>query len=265
MDLFESVANARAPLPEQVRVFGEHFDDNRFGRAGQIADHILQELCELDIQRRHLLVDLLTNVGDDLVYASLPFGLQLDGEIAAIGFRDGGESKLEPGPARGGLHFGRIPQDAFHLIDQTIGIGQRRAGGRKIVQNEAAFVHLRQQVRAECVIAKVRCRDERDAEDRRCPGTFQRHSQHAAINADNAAEKPALLRPMTIRSALARLAKEVMAESGSPCKRESERSEQSHSHRDGKRPKKHPVHAGDRNQRQQHDDGRQRRPDPARD
>ena len=90
------------------------------GALVKIADHVLQELRELDVQRGHLLVDLLAHVGDHLVHAAIALAFQLHREIAAIGFRHRGEPKLQAGAARRGLHFWRVTEDSFHLFTRRL-------------------------------------------------------------------------------------------------------------------------------------------------
>ena len=44
---------------QQLRVLGEELDDHGLGRAGEVADHVLEKLRELDVEHRLGLLDLV--------------------------------------------------------------------------------------------------------------------------------------------------------------------------------------------------------------
>ena len=50
--LLDRLADLRRPLLQQRRILREQLDRDRLGRAGQIADHVLQQLHELDVEHR---------------------------------------------------------------------------------------------------------------------------------------------------------------------------------------------------------------------
>src|SRR4029077_21238142 len=50
-------------------------------------------------------------------------------------------TELQSSPARIGLHLRSFLQNRFHLAKTAIGLRQRRAGRRNVVENESAFVH----------------------------------------------------------------------------------------------------------------------------
>ena len=64
------------------------------------------------------------DVGDDLVDGAGAFGLQLDGDVAGVGFGDGGETHLQAGAARGDLDLRCVAQD---LLDVRRGRGWSRS------------------------------------------------------------------------------------------------------------------------------------------
>ena len=51
-NLLDGVAHLRRPLLQQLGVLREELDDHRLGRAGEVADHVLQHLRELDVEHR---------------------------------------------------------------------------------------------------------------------------------------------------------------------------------------------------------------------
>ena len=53
--LLDGVGHLRRPVSQQFRVRRKQLDLDRFRRAGQIADHVLQNLDELHVQQRFLL------------------------------------------------------------------------------------------------------------------------------------------------------------------------------------------------------------------
>ena len=105
-NLADGVADAGPELRQQCRIVGKDLDLDRLGRIGEVADHVLQHLRELDVQLRLGGLDLLAHVGHHFVDAAAAFGLQLHGEVAGVGLGDGGQAHLQAGAARGDLHFG---------------------------------------------------------------------------------------------------------------------------------------------------------------
>jgi hypothetical protein len=65
--LLDGFADLRCPLAEQRRILREQLDRQRLGQARQVADHVLRELDELDVEHRKALFYFLAHVGDDLV------------------------------------------------------------------------------------------------------------------------------------------------------------------------------------------------------
>ena len=149
------------------RILAEQLDDHGLGRAGEIADHVLQKLREFDVQHRLGLRDLGAHVGDHFFAAAFAIGLQLDRDVAGIGFGHLGEAQLQAGAARRALHFGRLAQNLFHMGDHAIGLFERRAGGHDVVDDEAAFVHGGQQVGAGVGVAEIGAADQDERRRRR--------------------------------------------------------------------------------------------------
>ena len=66
--------------------------------------------------------DFGAHFGGDLFGAAAALAFELDGDIAAIGFGDGGEAELQAGAAGGAFDFGRLAQDFFDGGDYAVGI-----------------------------------------------------------------------------------------------------------------------------------------------
>ena len=93
----------------------------------------------------------------------LRFGLQLDGDVAGVCFGDCGEAHLQAGAAGDDFDVGVVLENCFDVLEDAVGLGERAAGGHDVVEDEAAFVHLGQQVGAERLIAKDCAYDEEKA------------------------------------------------------------------------------------------------------
>ena len=78
----------------------EQLDLDRLGRVRQIADHVLQHLDELDVDRGLLLLDLGPQLGDDVVDAAAALAFQLHGDVAGIRFGDRSQAELQTGAPR---------------------------------------------------------------------------------------------------------------------------------------------------------------------
>ncbi len=83
----------------------------------------------------------------------LRLGLELHGEVAGVGFRDRGKAHLQAGAAGGAFDLGLFAQDVLDVVEDAVGLGERTARGHDVVEDKAAFVHLRQQVGAEGFVA----------------------------------------------------------------------------------------------------------------
>ena len=57
-------------------------------------------------------------------------------------------AELQARAAGVGLDLGRLAEDLLDLAQQAVGLGQRRAGRRDVVEDEAALVHLRHEAGA---------------------------------------------------------------------------------------------------------------------
>ena len=148
---------------EQRRIVGEDLDLDRLRRVGRSPIIVLQHLRELDVQLRLGGLDLLAHIVHHLVDRAAALGFQLHGEVAGVGFGDGGEAHLQAGAARGDFDFGRGVQDALDMLKNAIGLAQRTAGRHDVVEDEAALIHLRQQVGAERLVAGPGADDKQQA------------------------------------------------------------------------------------------------------
>ena len=101
-------------------------------------------------------LDLSAHVGHDVVDCAAALGLELYGEVAGVGLSDGGKAHLQAGAARGAFDFGLIAKDALDMVENAVGLSERTAGGHDVVEDESAFVHLRQQIGAQRLVANVR-------------------------------------------------------------------------------------------------------------
>ena len=79
--------------------------------------------------------------------------LELDREVAGVGLGHRGQAQLQAGAARSVFDLGNGVQDAVDVLQHAIGLGQRAARGHDVVENEAALIHLRQQIGAKRLVA----------------------------------------------------------------------------------------------------------------
>ncbi len=174
---------------EQGCVGREELDLHRLGRVRKVADHVLQHLDEFDVDARLALGNLGPQLGDDFLHATIAFVLQLDRNIAGIGLGHRGQAKLQPGAAGEALYFGHLRQHALDLHHHAVGLFERCARRRDVVDYEAAFVHCGEQVGSECAVAEKRSSDEHDGEEAQPERTLQCESQGALVEVDNFPEE----------------------------------------------------------------------------
>ena len=104
----------RRPCLQQCRVLRKQFDLHRLRLAGQVADHVLQHLYELDSHRRLLGGYFCAHIFDDVVDAAAAIFLQLDQDVAAVRFGHRRQSQFQAGAPRCTLDFRNGIQNLLH-------------------------------------------------------------------------------------------------------------------------------------------------------
>src|SRR6202043_64504 len=92
--------------------------------------------------------DLLMYVGHDFFYVSTRLRLQPDKDISGVRLGQA-SSKLQAGPPRIGVDLRRGAQNLFDLAQEAIGVPERGAGWRDVIEDETAFVHSRHEAAAD--------------------------------------------------------------------------------------------------------------------
>src|SRR2546427_1289499 len=154
------------PSVEQRSVLRKQFDLDRLRLAGEVANHILQDLHELHANGRLLGVDLRANIFHYVVDGALAILPQLYQNVAAIGFGYGCKPELQAGSPRRALDFGNRLCDLLHAEHHAIGFRERGSRRRPIVERKPTFVHLGHQVGTGESIAEIRCCDQKHAQPR---------------------------------------------------------------------------------------------------
>ncbi len=191
LDVVNGVAHFRCPQCQQRRIGRKQFDLHRLRRVGQIANHVLQHLHVFDFQTRLLFFHPGAQFGDDFFAAAVALALQLHRDVAAVRLGHCRQSQLQSSAARCAFDLRDFAQHLLDVADHAIGFLQRTSGGRKIVNDEAAFIHFRQQVGTQQLIAAKR-RDHQDhGENGNPPGTIEREAQPAFVELDHSPKAPA--------------------------------------------------------------------------
>src|SRR6266481_20570 len=161
--LFDGGCDLVTDLGEQGRVIIEEFELNRLRRVGEIVDHVFEDLDKFNIEFGFLRFNLSAHIGNNFVNRLTAFGLQLHGNVAGVRFRDRGEAHLEAGTAGDDFDIGVIAENCFDVLEDSVCLGKRAAGGHDVVEDEAALVHLREQIGAEGSIGNNGAYDEEKA------------------------------------------------------------------------------------------------------
>src|SRR6185312_3131797 len=132
----DGVGNFRGPVVQQVAVGVEELDHHRLGSVGEVADHVLQDLGEVNVELGIGVGDADAGVGDDVVNAARAVLLEQHRNIAGVGLGHGGQTQLHAGAARGALHFRDATQDALDALQHAVGFGERAAGRHDVVEDE---------------------------------------------------------------------------------------------------------------------------------
>ena len=145
--MFEDALDLLRDTGERLHVVPEHLDLDRRRRAFEVADHVLQQLDEFDLDARRRLGQVVTQGVDHLAGGTaLASRLQPHEDVAAVLLRRE-QAELGAGAAGVRQHVRRLLNDLFHLSQHAIGLLQGAAGRRQVVDDESAFVGLGQEAR----------------------------------------------------------------------------------------------------------------------
>ena len=180
----EGIGDARRCFIEELAVLGKKFDDDGLRSAGQIPDHVLEELNELDFGAGFGGFNFGADVGNDVVDVALAILLQPDGKISVVRLGDGGKAQLHTGAAGSVLDFRRGLKNFLNVQEDAVGFSERTAGRREVIENESAFVHGREEVRAEKVVTQEGKSDDQDGTCYQHPGPLQdgTHDAHVKLH-----------------------------------------------------------------------------------
>ena len=144
--LFDAGGHLRRQAPQQLLIVREYLDLNRLGNGSQIADQVFHQLGHFDLDSGHVVLDPAADVVHHGFDARAGKRLQPHEEVALIGLRNHA-AELKAGSPRISLNRRGVAEDGLDLAQQAVGLGQRHAGGRVIVEDESAFVHRRHEAR----------------------------------------------------------------------------------------------------------------------
>ena len=155
LNFADRLSDLRRPAFQKRGILREQFDLYRFRFAGEIADHVLQDLHEFDSHRRLLGRYLRPHVFYYVVNGAAAIFLQFDQDVAAIGFCDRRQSQFHSRAPRRTLNFRDGVEDLLHARHHAVGFRQRCSGRSPVVQREPAFIHFRHQIRPRIAIADI--------------------------------------------------------------------------------------------------------------
>ena len=189
----------------------------------------------------------------------LSVGLQLYEEVAGVGLGDG-EGKAGAGAARETLHVGGRGENLFGEEELAVGLGETRAGGRMVVDDEAAFIHRGQEFAFEFLVEKATEDQHDEAGSEGKPATTERTAHGQFVDSDDTSENEATvgsLRGMAVFQFLA-VTQEPRRESGSERDGEEQRGKQRDHHGERESPEEDASDAFEERERNEYDDGRER-------
>ena len=92
LNFLDSLGNAWSIGGKYGGILRKQFDDDGLRLAGEVANHVLEDLHEFDLGGGLSLLNFLADIVHDFFDAALASALELDGEVAAIGFGNGGKT-----------------------------------------------------------------------------------------------------------------------------------------------------------------------------
>ena len=185
--LADGIADSRSEICQQHRIVREDLDLDRLRSIRQIADHVLKNLSELDVEFRLSLLDLGACIGYHLIDIAVALGLQLHRDVARVRFGDRCQSHLQAGAPGGAFHLRHVVQNSFHVLEHAIRLRERTACGHDVVEDESSFVHFGQKIGAEASIAQVTGYCENPADTKQHEWAAERPFQAALVPLQNLA------------------------------------------------------------------------------
>ena len=179
----------RCSLAQKLYIFREHLDDHRLGSAGEVADHVLQALFQIDVDSRLPLFDLIAHVIHDFIDAALTLGFQFYGNVAPVCLGDGRQSKLQAGASRGAFHFRHIVKYLLNVRHHAISLLQRCSGRRKVIQDKTTLIHFRKKVGTKIKRAGAGYRNQHRAQYQEPAWMFQGAAQPSLVELDYMTEE----------------------------------------------------------------------------
>src|SRR5712692_10669846 len=187
--LADRIGNLRSRVSEKLGILRKEFYDNGLGGAGEIANHVPQNLDELHFGGGFRLFDLRADIGHDLFDVALAVAFQFDSEVTFVGFGDGSQAQSQTGAARCVLNFWHRAHDLFDVQKDAIGFNQRAPWRSVVIENEAAFVHFGQKLGTEQLITNKRKNDDDDGTPCKKKRAFENRFHRTRIEGDNAAKE----------------------------------------------------------------------------
>ncbi len=245
----DRIRNLPGDTGQDVRVPRAQIDHHRLSPADHVPDHVAQELMGVIGQPRDSGIDFFPDLGHHGPDRR-PLGRrnQLDEEITAVG-HDKVAAQAGSGAARVGIHVRIFLEDRLDIREFPIGLDERRAGRRLIIQHETAFVHLRQETRADVPLAEITDSGDGGEDDDGQPWPREESAEQAPMETPH----PVLL---VVRRIVPLL--EVDQPAGHQRHqqgREAVGDDQGRRHRDRQELEERPGHPGEERQRDEHDDG----------
>ena len=145
--IFSSISSTgSASVSSTLGVVAEDLHLDRRRAALEVAEHVLQQLDELDLGQRRRLLQLRPHVGDDLLRRSRsrsPRGFSRT-RMSPVFCAVANSPSSDPVRREYAATSGVVGDHLLHRADLAVGLAQRAAGRRQVVDDEAAFVGRRQ-------------------------------------------------------------------------------------------------------------------------
>ena len=250
IDSVQCFLNGPGQFGEALGIVAEDLHFNRLGAAFEIAEHVLQQLHELDFDKWSRLVHALSKVADDFLRgaAALTAGLEADQDVAAV-LRRREKPQLGSGAPRVRGDLRRIGDNALDEPYLAIGLDECTAFRGQVIEDEPTLVG-RWEESGPDAREQTECQDQQQNADRhRNRRAADHHAQQTFVHLLECAV-PFAGRPMM--------------RSGPACHErhdaDGQREGDENGHRKGERERLEELsrHAGEQAERDKHDHRRQR-------
>jgi hypothetical protein len=142
-DLAHALGELIAQSIELGVVWAEQLDLDWPRTAGEVIEHVLQDLDELDSHFWVLATETCPNVSNDVLVAAAAAWFEAHHDVAPVELRGRGRTELRAEPTRERLHLRRRAELPLDAAGESVGGLEGSPRRQEVIDDECALIHRR--------------------------------------------------------------------------------------------------------------------------